>query len=200
MDVEKGFEPRYVTIRGKGKILTEIKRMARGADAVILATDPDREGEAIAFHVAEYLGFGEDQDSGRFQRVEFREITRAAITRALDAPSPLDMRKVEAQQARRILDRLGRLPGLAPALEADPSRAVGGPRADSGAPARLRPGGRAFRLQAGGVLVYHRPPREGRPGLRGEAPVDRREEVPARVGVRGGGRRDRCRRPALPRR
>ena len=106
VDVEKGFEPRYVTIRGKGKILTEIKRMARGADAVILATDPDREGEAIAFHVAEYLGFGKDKDSERFQRVEFREITRAAITRALDAPGPLDMRKVEAQQARRILDRL----------------------------------------------------------------------------------------------
>ena len=104
VDVDKGFEPRYVTIRGKGKILSDIKRMARGADSVILATDPDREGEAIAFHVAEYLGFGKDPE--RFQRVEFREVTRAAITRALEAPGRLDMRKVEAQQARRILDRL----------------------------------------------------------------------------------------------
>lgn len=104
VDVDKGFEPRYVTIRGKGKVLADIKRKARGAGAVILATDPDREGEAIAYHVAAYLGLGDDPDY--FQRVEFREITRSAISRALDAPGSLDMKKVEAQQARRILDRL----------------------------------------------------------------------------------------------
>ncbi len=104
VDVDQGFEPRYVTIRGKGKVLAEIKRKAKGADAVILATDPDREGEAIAYHVATYLGLGKDPD--RFRRVEFREVTRPAISQALETPGSLDMRKFEAQQARRILDRL----------------------------------------------------------------------------------------------
>ena len=104
VDVEKGFEPRYVTIRGKAKVLNDLKRKARNVDTVILATDPDREGEAIAFHVADYLGLEKHPD--RFQRVEFREITKSAISRALEAPGSLDMRKVEAQQARRILDRL----------------------------------------------------------------------------------------------
>ena len=104
VDVEKGFEPHYVTIRGKAKVLSELKRKARDVDLVILATDPDREGEAIAFHVADHLGLGKHPD--RFQRVEFREITRSAISKALEAPGALDMKKVEAQQARRILDRL----------------------------------------------------------------------------------------------
>lgn len=104
VDVEHGFEPQYVTIRGKAKVLQELKQKARGADAVILATDPDREGEAIAWHVAEHLGYGKDPD--RFRRVEFREITKPAVERALASPGSLDMQKVEAQQARRILDRL----------------------------------------------------------------------------------------------
>ncbi|MEX0935317.1 MAG: type I DNA topoisomerase [Gemmatimonadota bacterium] len=104
VDVEKGFEPRYVTIHGKAKVLRELRKKARNADLVILATDPDREGEAIAFHVAEQLGL--DESPERFQRVEFREVTRAAVTRALESPGVLDMNKVEAQQARRILDRL----------------------------------------------------------------------------------------------
>ncbi|MGW8266465.1 MAG: type I DNA topoisomerase [Longimicrobiales bacterium] len=104
VDVEKGFEPRYVTIRGKGKILQELKRMAREAEGVILATDPDREGEAIAFHVASQLGL--EKNPERFERVTFHEITREAVQRALEHPARLDMEKVEAQQARRILDRL----------------------------------------------------------------------------------------------
>jgi DNA topoisomerase I len=104
VDVEGGFEPKYVTIRGKGKVLTELKQKAKKADRVILATDPDREGEAIAWHVAEQLGFESAPD--RFLRVEFREITRKAVEDALEAPGTLDMRKVEAQQARRVLDRL----------------------------------------------------------------------------------------------
>ena len=104
VDVDKGFEPKYVTIRGKGKVLQELKRMAREAEGVILATDPDREGEAIAYHVASQLGLEKHPD--RFQRVTFYEITRDAVQRALDKPSRLDMDKVEAQQARRILDRL----------------------------------------------------------------------------------------------
>ncbi len=104
VDVEKGFEPKYVTIRGKGKVLQELKKKAQGVDQVILATDPDREGEAIAYHVAEQLGY--DDDPQRFRRVTFHEITRDAVLRALEKAGSLDMEKVEAQQARRILDRL----------------------------------------------------------------------------------------------
>lgn len=111
VDVEHGFEPKYVTIRGKGRVLQELRRDASDASAVLLATDPDREGEAIAYHVAEQLGYNGhgtegDGDGGRFGRVLFHEITRDAVRRALDAPGTIDMRKVEAQQARRILDRL----------------------------------------------------------------------------------------------
>jgi len=104
VDVDKGFEPKYVTIRGKGQILTDLKKRAKKADEVILATDPDREGEAIAYHVAEQLGF--EKHPERFRRVEFREVTKRAVQQALDNPGQLDMKKVEAQQARRILDRL----------------------------------------------------------------------------------------------
>ncbi len=106
VDVEAGFEPRYVTIRGKGKVLRDLARAAHGVRRVVLATDPDREGEAIAFHVAEQLGFDPGRRDGSFQRVRFHEVTRDAVRRALARPEPLDMRKVEAQQARRILDRL----------------------------------------------------------------------------------------------
>jgi DNA topoisomerase-1 len=110
VDVERGFEPKYVTIRGKGKVIQELRREAEGADTVLLATDPDREGEAIAYHVAEQLGYEAPEhrrsSDGRFRRILFHEITRDAVHAALDHPIPLDMRKVEAQQARRILDRL----------------------------------------------------------------------------------------------
>jgi DNA topoisomerase I len=107
VDVDAGFEPRYVTIRGKGKVIMELRRDAEGVDDVILATDPDREGEAIAYHVAEQLGYEEaNGGDGRFRRVLFHEITKDAVQRALEQPLSLDMRKVEAQQARRILDRL----------------------------------------------------------------------------------------------
>jgi len=104
VDVEQGFEPKYVTVRGKGKILQDLKRRAKAADEIILATDPDREGEAIAYHVAEQLGYEKSPD--RFRRVTFHEITREAVLRALEDVGELDMEKVEAQQARRILDRL----------------------------------------------------------------------------------------------
>ncbi len=106
VDVDAGFEPRYVTIRGKGKVLTELARFADGAARVILATDPDREGEAIAYHVAQQLGYHPGSGDGRFARVRFNEITSRAVRAALEQPSALDMHKVEAQQARRILDRL----------------------------------------------------------------------------------------------
>ncbi|MGH7554131.1 MAG: type I DNA topoisomerase, partial [Longimicrobiales bacterium] len=110
VDIEQGFEPRYVTIRGKGKVLQELRRDAEGVDHVLLATDPDREGEAIAYHVAEQLGYEPGKkvrgDGARFRRVLFHEITKDAVQNALEHPGVIDMRKVEAQQARRILDRL----------------------------------------------------------------------------------------------
>ncbi|MDX1579230.1 MAG: DNA topoisomerase, partial [Gemmatimonadota bacterium] len=103
VDVEAGFEPEYVTIEGKGPILKKLRAAAKEADSVLLATDPDREGEAIAFHIVEALGGGSD---GRFQRIAFNEITRSAVLEALEDPGDLDLKRVDAQQARRILDRL----------------------------------------------------------------------------------------------
>jgi DNA topoisomerase-1 len=101
VDVDKGFAPKYVTIRGKGKQLAEIKRAAKKSNQVLLATDPDREGEAIAWHVAEQL-----DDGSKVRRVLFHEITKDAISEAIENPTDIDDQKVEAQQARRILDRL----------------------------------------------------------------------------------------------
>ena len=101
VDVDKNFAPKYVTIRGKGKTLAELKKAAKSADTVYLATDPDREGEAIAWHVADQLASGTD-----IRRVLFHEITKDAVRKAIRHPTEIDDRKVEAQQARRILDRL----------------------------------------------------------------------------------------------
>ena len=101
VDVDKGFAPKYVTIRGKGKQLAEIKRAAKKSDQVLLATDPDREGEAIAWHVADQL-----DDGSKIRRVLFHEITKDAISEAIENTTDIDDQKVEAQQARRILDRL----------------------------------------------------------------------------------------------
>ena len=102
IDVENGFEPAYQTIRGKGKTVDELRKAARSADAVYLAPDPDREGEAIAWHLAEILGVPED----KLYRVVFNEITKKAILKAFETPGRIDMDKVDAQQARRVLDRL----------------------------------------------------------------------------------------------
>jgi DNA topoisomerase-1 len=101
VDVDQGFKPKYVTIRGKAKTLSEIKRAAKSASAIFLATDPDREGEAIAWHVAEQIG-----DGDKVRRILLHEITKDAVSEALGAPGQIDARKVDAQQARRILDRL----------------------------------------------------------------------------------------------
>ncbi len=101
VDIDHGFEPKYVTIRGRGKQLAEIKKAAKASAKVLLATDPDREGEAIASHVAEQLGNG-----SKIRRILFHEITKDAVRRAIKQPVDIDGQKVEAQQARRILDRL----------------------------------------------------------------------------------------------
>jgi len=105
VDIENGFEPHYVTIRGKGKVVKELKQAAKGADQILLATDPDREGEAIAFHVADQLGY-KSKNGRRFKRVLFEEITPEGVRQGLENPGQIDLKKVDAQQARRILDRL----------------------------------------------------------------------------------------------
>ncbi|MGH7540971.1 MAG: type I DNA topoisomerase, partial [Gemmatimonadota bacterium] len=114
VDVEHGFEPEYVTIDGKGPILERLREVAKKADLVLLATDPDREGEAIAYHIAQELGY-EARDGERFRRIAFNEITRDAVLEAIEHPGDLDLKRVEAQQARRILDRLVGF-GLSPLL------------------------------------------------------------------------------------
>ena len=102
IDVEDGFKAKYSTIPGKQKVITALKQAAGDTDLVYLAPDPDREGEAIAWHTAEIL-----KKKGRiFQRVLFHELTRNAILKAMESPIELDRNKFEAQQARRILDRL----------------------------------------------------------------------------------------------
>jgi DNA topoisomerase-1 len=104
VDVEHGFEPQYVVIRDKTKVVADIKKAARNADRILLATDPDREGEAIAWHLSMEL----DAPGGdaRVQRVLFNEITKGAILAAIEKPGTLDRKKYDSQQARRILDRL----------------------------------------------------------------------------------------------
>jgi DNA topoisomerase-1 len=104
VDISNGFTPTYEVIKGKAKVLSEIKRAALKASAVYLATDPDREGEAIAWHISEELGAAGGDE--RVQRVLFNEITKNAIQKAIGEPRPLDRNKFDSQQARRILDRL----------------------------------------------------------------------------------------------
>jgi len=102
VDAENDFDLKYITIRGRGDILARIKKEAKAASRVYLATDPDREGEAISWHLAHTLGI----DAEKPCRIEFHEITKKAVKEALDHPRPIDMDRVDAQQARRALDRL----------------------------------------------------------------------------------------------
>ncbi len=102
VDTENDFDPKYITIRGKGDILKELRDSAKKADKVFLATDPDREGEAISWHLAQVLKLDEEQPL----RIEFHEITKDAIQKAIKKPRKIRKPLVEAQQARRILDRL----------------------------------------------------------------------------------------------
>lgn len=102
VDIENNFAPHYITIRGKGKILAELRRKVKSADHVLLATDPDREGEAISWHIAESLKL----DTAENIRVTFHEITPEAVQKAFENPSKIDYNLVDAQQARRILDRV----------------------------------------------------------------------------------------------
>lgn len=102
VDIEHDFEPKYINIRGKGELIKELKTLAKKADKVYLATDPDREGEAISWHLGHILGI-EPEDKCR---IEFHEITNTAVKDAIKHPRSIDMDMVDAQQARRILDRI----------------------------------------------------------------------------------------------
>lgn len=106
VDLDNDFEPQYVTIKGKAGVLAEIKKKAKEADKVFLAPDPDREGEAIAWHLAEEIDGKAKRKDRKVFRVLFNEITPSAIKRALQSPGQIDMNLVNAQQARRVLDRI----------------------------------------------------------------------------------------------
>lgn len=104
VDIEKNFEPQYIQIKGKAKVVNELKAAAKKADRILIATDPDREGEAIAAHVA--VAVSKTAKTEEVYRVLFNEITKKAILKAIEQPGKIDTNKVDAQQARRILDRL----------------------------------------------------------------------------------------------
>ena len=102
IDIENGFKPKYVISEDKKKVVSELKAEVKKADTIWLATDEDREGEAIAWHLTEALGL----DKKDTKRIVFHEITKKAITHAVETPRALDQNLINAQQARRILDRL----------------------------------------------------------------------------------------------
>jgi DNA topoisomerase I, bacterial len=102
IDIEQDFEPQYINIRGKGDVIKMLKKEAKDANKVFLATDPDREGEAISWHLAYILGIDKDSQC----RIEFNEITKDAVKEAIKKPRAINLKLVDAQQARRVLDRL----------------------------------------------------------------------------------------------
>ncbi|MCL6588552.1 MAG: type I DNA topoisomerase [Firmicutes bacterium] len=102
VDVKNGFKPKYIKIRGKAKLINELKDSAKKAEMVFLATDPDREGEAISWHLANTLELKKNQ----YKRIEFHEITKKAVENSLNNARDIDLNRVNAQQARRILDRI----------------------------------------------------------------------------------------------
>ena len=102
IDVEHDFEPKYITIRGKGELLAKLRKSAKKADKIYLATDPDREGEAISWHLMQAL----KEDPKKMHRITFNEITKTAVKASIKQARDLDMDLVDAQQARRMLDRM----------------------------------------------------------------------------------------------
>jgi len=102
VDIKNNFEPKYINIRGKGNLISELKKEAKEADKIFLATDPDREGEAISWHLLSILNIPESEKC----RITFNEITKNAVTKAVKSARPIDMNLVDAQQARRVLDRI----------------------------------------------------------------------------------------------
>ena len=112
VDVEHDYEPKYITIRGKGDILASLRKSAKKADKVYLATDPDREGEAISWHLSKALKL----DESKMNRITFNEITKNAVKDSLKHARDIDMNLVDAQQTRRMSGPYGRLPDQPGAL------------------------------------------------------------------------------------
>src|SRR2546430_10069727 len=124
VDVEGDFHPRYEVVEGRKQTISDLKKAVKGQREVILASDPDREGEAIAWHLAEVLRLRTPK------RIEFHEITSEAVRRALESPRDIDMRLVNAQQARRVVDRLVGF-GLSPFLWSKVQKGIGAGRVSS---------------------------------------------------------------------
>ena len=183
VDVERDFEPKYVTIKGKTKTLSELKKAAKTASTIYLATDPDREGEAIAWHVADQL-----DSKAPTHRVLFHEITKDAIHEAMANPGQIDDRKVNAQQARRDPRPAGGLQGEPDPLAEHQDRPLRRAGADRGPPAHRRARARDPRVHAPGVLEHRGALRQGRPDLRGVARQDRRPQAAAPLGRGRAGR------------
>ena len=135
VDPDRGWRATYEVVPGKEKVVGELKKLASAADQVFLATDLDREGEAIAWHLKEVIG----GDPTRFRRVVFNEITRRAIRDAFEHSGEIDQNRVNAQQARRVSRPGGRLRGVAAALGEGGARAVRRPGAVGGGAARGGP-------------------------------------------------------------
>ena len=126
IDVENDFEPKYITIRGKGELLANLRKAAKKADKIYLATDPDREGEAISWHLMQAL----KEDPKKMSRITFNEITKTAVKNSIKQPRQLDMNLVDAQQARRMLDRMVGY-GISPLLWAKVKRGLSAGRVQS---------------------------------------------------------------------
>ena len=128
VDIENDFEPKYITIRGKGDTISELKKLSKEADRVYLATDPDREGEAISWHLAQLL----ELDEKKSRRITFNEITKSAVSASIKNSRDIDMDLVDAQQARRVLDRLVGY-GISPVLWQKVKRGLSAGRVQSSA-------------------------------------------------------------------
>ena len=149
IDPEHGWNPQYEILPGKDKVVEELRKLAKGADTVYLATDFDREGEAIAWHLREAIG----GDDSAFKRVVFNEITKKAIEQAFAQPTDLNRDQINAQQTRAALPRpRGRLHGVAAAVGEDRPRPVRRPGAVSGRQTGGRTGTGDQRLHTRGVL------------------------------------------------
>ena len=151
IDVEHDYEPKYITIRGKGEILAKLRKEVKKADRIYLATDPDREGEAISWHLSKALKLDELKDK-KVYRISFNEITKNAVKASLKAPRDIDMNLVDAQQTRRILDRMVGYSISPVALGEGKAGLERRARTVGGAADDLRPGGRDQRLYSGGIL------------------------------------------------
>ena len=130
IDVENDFEPRYITIRGKGELLASLRKEVKKADKIFLATDPDREGEAISWHLENALKLNPGETDKKVYRITFNEITKNAVKKSLAEPRDIDMDRVDAQQARRVLDRLVGY-GISPLLWAKVKRGLSAGRVQS---------------------------------------------------------------------